>query len=143
MLQKKLFLRHLENEKLIFFVQRRWKLPLETLFAIARYTHVHNMWLLSQTIRWLGSWPSSSFLKAMQLRNIEGHLWGQSFKRIAVFQVYWFQWKLGYIKRQNVNDFPFFHSFEFLRPDSRCARTAVMTVCFYVLILAKLLWYLW
>ena len=51
-----------------FFVQRRWKLPLETLFAIARYTHVHNMRPLSQSIRWLRSWPSSSSLNAMKLR---------------------------------------------------------------------------
>ena len=59
--------RKMENE---FSVQRKWKLPLATLFGIPRCTLVHNMRSFEQTIPWM--WPRDwSFgLKAMNL-----HAW--------------------------------------------------------------------
>ena len=38
-----------------FFVQRKWKLPWETLFAIPICTLVHNMRSFEQTMPWM--WP--------------------------------------------------------------------------------------
>ena len=38
-----------------FFVQRKWKLPLSTLFGIPRCTLVHNMRSFKQTMPWM--WP--------------------------------------------------------------------------------------
>ena len=44
--------RKMEND---FFVQRKWKLPFEKLFAIARCTLVHSMISFEQAIPWM--WP--------------------------------------------------------------------------------------
>ena len=42
----------MENE---FSVQRKWKLPLATLFGIPRFTLVHNMRSFEQIMPWM--WP--------------------------------------------------------------------------------------
>jgi hypothetical protein len=62
-LHKKTQLWHLENEK-CFFMHRKWKLPIWTLFPIPICTHVHIMGSFEQTILWFRSWPSSSGLNA-------------------------------------------------------------------------------
>ena len=51
-----------------FSVQGKGKVPLATLFAIPRCTHVHNMGALSQTMPWFWSCSSSFALKAKNLR---------------------------------------------------------------------------
>ena len=112
MLHKNLFFRRLENGKLIF-CSVKMNTPFGDIVChykihtCAQYGAIITNYSLVKVITKL------IVLESHATSNIEGHLWGHFFKIIAVFQVYLFQWKLGYIKWQNAKDFHFLFSFNF------------------------------